>query len=85
MNKFEPSKTYDGLLKQAKALYTLASSQERRITMLNASMEQLTRDYNAIGQDAINAERDINQQLTDYVDELEGEISKLAGRQLHSD
>ena len=78
MKPFEPSPTYDGLLRQANALYTLASSQERRISLLNASLEKLTRDYNEIGQDAINAERDINQQLTDYIEQLE---LKLASKQ----
>jgi len=77
MNPFVPSKTQEGLLKQANALYTLASSQERRISMLNSSIDKLTRDYAAIGQDAIDAERYINQQLTDYVDRLEQENTRL--------
>lgn len=71
MMGFKPSITYEGLLKQATALYMLASSQERRITLLNANIEQLTRDYALIGQDAINAERHTNQLLTNYIDELE--------------
>ncbi|MBO0611699.1 hypothetical protein [Thiothrix fructosivorans] len=78
MKPFNPSPTYDGLLRQTNALYTLASSQERRISLLNESMERLTRDFNLIGQDAINAESDINQQLTNYIDQLE---LKLASQQ----
>lgn len=77
MTPFVPSKTYEGLLKQANSLHTLASSQERRISMLNASIEKLTRDYAAIGQDAMNAEREINQQLTNYVEELEEKLEKV--------
>lgn len=75
MKPFKPSITYDGLLKQARALYKLASSQERSISLLNASIAQLTRNYLLIGQDAINAERQINHQLTNYIDQLEGKQS----------
>lgn len=77
MDKFVPSKTYDGLLRQANALYTLASSQERRISLLDSSLDKLVRDYAAIGQDAVNAEREINSQLIDYIEELEAKLENF--------
>lgn len=80
MKKFEPSSTYIGLLKQANALYTLALYRGYRISTLNNSIEELTLKYNAIGPDVLNdlnAEREINSQLTNYVEELEEKIEKL--------
>ena len=83
MTPFTPSQTYEGLLRQAHALHTLASSQERRITLLNAEMDKLTRDYAAIGQEEVNAERDINAQLTDYVQQLECALEGVVTQRNH--
>jgi small-conductance mechanosensitive channel len=74
---FEPSDNHEALLSQAKGLYQLCVSYDRQRTYWKHKYEELTREMLTMDHQAIQAERDTNERLTDYVSQLEARISEL--------
>ena len=77
--KFNPDPTYKGLLVQAHALHHLANSYERRLVSLQKEFDRLKIKISLIGEDAINAERETNEILSNELDkmkELQSEVVK---------
>lgn len=75
----EPSKDYDTLVRQFKALQRLLKSKEQQMVLLNESVHELRREC-LISQQIVSdvdALREVNQQLTERVLELEQQIEDL--------
>lgn len=75
----EPSNDYDTLVRQFKALQRLLKSKEEQIVLLNENGHELRREC-LISQQIVadvDALREVNQQLTDRVLELEQQIEYL--------
>lgn len=75
--KFHPGKTYELLLKQANAMQLIIRSLEKRRHVQNVNMAEMARELALQGFEEINAQRDINEKLTNEVMALESERDAL--------
>lgn len=72
--RFEPEKDYAGLLKQARAMHLLICSMEKAGQYRQGMIDNLSREIAMCGQEAIESERTLNQQLTNQVLALEAKL-----------
>ena len=70
MIRFNPDPSYSGLLKQAYALHTLASSYERQLLLVSKKLDKVETRLKLSDESAINAERATNEILTNKLTEL---------------
>ena len=68
--KFVPSENYEDLRRQACALATLAASLEKRLEIEQAIVAELRYAISITDRDAVDAERSINERLTNELAEL---------------
>lgn len=69
---FKPSKTYEGLLKQARALVTLTHSQEQQIKVLNDREYKFSEKRLDSLEAALESEKEMNHLLTIELDKYTG-------------
>jgi hypothetical protein len=77
MRKFEPAPDYDGLRKQAASLYMLCNSLERQREHWRQLCDKLTREMLTVNKEAVQAELETNEQLTNALEIAEREIDRL--------
>lgn len=77
MSVFTPDPSYSGLLKQAKALSSLVSSQEKIISYLRGELEGLNLTVSLLGNDEVEEQRKANHELTNLLQEKDETIEDL--------
>lgn len=75
--KFKPEKDYDGLLKQAYALARIVKDTEKYSTYKSGVISRLSMELAKVGKNAIDAEANTNEQLTNHVLHLERKIEEI--------
>lgn len=75
--EFTPAKDYDGLLKQANAMTMLIRSIEKQRAFQNVKIGDMARELAIQGFEEINAQRDMNERLTNEISKLERRIDEL--------
>jgi len=75
--EFTPEKTYEFLLKQANGMALLIRGLEKKKAFQHVSMAQMARELAMQGYEEINAQRDINEKLTNEIMALEAERDAL--------
>jgi len=75
----QPSEDYGTLIKQFKALQRLLESKQNQVTLLNDSVRTLQRECLISQQTVVDLDalREVNQELTSRVLELEQEVEDL--------
>lgn len=71
---FKPSRTYDGLLVQARAMQAIINGNEITLAGYRERLAALSVDRHMEGAEQLQAERDTNQRLTNRVEELEDTV-----------
>jgi hypothetical protein len=69
--QFTPAKDYENLLKQANAMTMIIRSMEKQRAFQNIKVSDMARELYAQGFEEINAQRDINEKLTNELEKLE--------------
>lgn len=77
MGVFKPDPSYSGLLKQAKALSQLVSSQESTISHLRDRVEGLRKSMYLIDKGEVDRQRSANHDLTNLLKEKDETIEDL--------
>lgn len=73
--QFNPSSSYEMLLKQARALNNLNNTLEKRISVQNKVIEDLQRKLALVDEKEINELKDLVEILTNENEELRAKIS----------
>jgi uncharacterized membrane protein YccC len=75
--EFTPARDYEGLLKQASAMTMLIRSMEKQQAFQNVKIGDMARELAVQGFEEINAQRDMNEKLTNEISRLEKRIEAL--------
>lgn len=77
---FTPHPTYEGLLRQARAMDRIIKSMEATRSHLRDTNDQLVRQFLLIGVDEVEAERNTNEILTNENEKLRARVDELEHR-----
>lgn len=78
MTQFTPASDYDGLLRQAKAQDRIIKSLQRRVELYHEDYQVMANKLLLVNFEALQAERETNAMLTEQLEKVEAEKSRLS-------